>query len=103
MISEFNSRGTWWTAASGSELVHGFGPDRLNYDSDEVIGIKRLGEVVGEPVPNDLTSMFRRVESGDGDDRNAMASLTRSADEVVTAEAGHADIRYYNIPSVLFQ
>ena len=102
MISEFNSRGTWWTAASGSELVHGFGPDRLNYDSDEVIGIKRLGEVVGEPVPNDLTSMFRRVESRYGDYRNAMASFTRSADQIVAAEARHTNIRYYNIPSVLF-
>ena len=91
------------SAANGSELVHGFRPDRLNHDSDEVIGIKRLGEVVGEPVPEDLTSMFRRVESGDGDYRNAMASLTRSADEIVAAEARHANIRYYNIPSVLFQ
>ena len=90
-------RGEW------SELVHGFRADRLNYDSNEVIGIKRLGEVVGEPVPDDLTSMFRSVESCDGDDRNAMASLTRSADEVIAAEARHANIRYYNIPSVLFQ
>jgi len=103
MISEFNSRDTWWIAASGSELVHGFRPDRLNYDSDEVIGIKRLGEVVGEPVPDDLPSMFRRVESRDGDDRNAMAPLTRSADQVVAAEARHANIGYYNIPAVLFQ
>ena len=89
--------------ASVSELVRGFRPDRLNYDSDEVIGIKRLGEVVGEPVPNDLTSMFRRVESGDGDDRNAMASLTRSADQIVAAEARHTNVRYYNIPPVLFE
>ncbi len=88
--------------ASVSELVRGFRPDRLNYDSDEVIGIKRLGEVVGEPVPDDLTSMFRRVESRYGDYRNAVASLTRSADEVVTAEAGHTNVRYYNIPPVLF-
>jgi len=87
----------------GSELIHGFRPDRLNYHSDEVVGIKRLGEVVGEPVPDDLTSMFRSVESCDGDDRNAMASLTRSANEVIAAEARHANIRYYNIPSVLFQ
>ena len=103
MISEFNSRSTWWIAASVSELVHGFHPDRLAYNSDEVVGIKRLGEMVGEPVPENLTSMFRRVESGDGDYRNAMASLTRSADEIVAAEARHANIRYYNIPSVLFQ
>ena len=89
--------------ASVSELVRGFRPDRLNYDSDEVIGIKRLGEVVGEPVPDDLTSMFRRVESRHGDYRNAMASLTRSADEIVAAEARHTNIRDYDIPSVLFQ
>ena len=88
--------------ASVSELVRGFRPDRLNYDSDEVIGIKRLGEVVGEPVPDDLTSMFRRVESRHGDYRNAVASLMRSADQIVAAEARHANIRYYNIPSVLF-
>ena len=86
----------------GSELIHGFRPDRLNYDSDEVIGIKRLGEVVGEPVPDDLTSMLRRVEGRHGDDRNSMASLTRSANEVIAAEARHANIRYYNIPPVLF-
>ena len=102
MISEFNSRGTWWIAASGSELVHGFRPDRLDYDSDEAVGIKRLGEVVGESVPEDLTSMFRRVQSRHGDYRNAMASFTRSADQIVAAEARHTNIRYYNIPAVLF-
>ena len=89
--------------ASVSELVRGFRPDRLNYDSDEVIGIKRLGEVFGEPVPDDLTSMFRRVESRHGDDRNAVASLTRSADQIVAAEARHTKVRYYNIPPVLFE
>ena len=88
--------------ASVSELVRGFRPDRLNYDSDEVIGIKRLGEVVGEPVLEDLTSMFRRVESRHGDYRNAMASLTRPADQIVAAEARHTNVGYYNIPPVLF-
>ena len=85
-----------------SELVHGFSPDRLTHYSDEVVGIKRLGEVAGEPVPQNLASMFRRVESRHGDYRNAVASLMRSADQIVAAEARHANIRYYNIPSVLF-
>ena len=84
--------------ASVSELVRGFRPDRLNYDSDEVIGIKRLGEVVGEPVPDDLTSMFRRVESRHGNHRNAVPSFPRLADQIVAAEARHTDIRDHDVP-----
>ena len=84
------------------DLVHGSRPDRLTDYSEEVVGIKRLGEVVGEPVPEDLASMFRRVESRHGDHRNAMASLTRLSDQVVAAEDRHTKIRYYDIPSVLF-
>ena len=72
--------------------MHGSGPNRLTDYSDEVVGIKRLGEVVGEPVPEDLASMFRRVESRHGDDRNAIASLTRSANQVVAAEDSGVEI-----------
>ena len=76
-------------------------PGRLAHYSDEVVGIKRLGEVVGEPVPEDLASMFRRVESRHCDHRNALASFARSADQIEAAEARHADIRDHDIPSVL--
>ena len=55
-------------------------PGRLAHYSDEVVGIKRLGEMVGEPVPEDLASMFRRVESRHGDHRNTMTSFPCSAE-----------------------
>ena len=49
-----------------------------------------------------LSPMFRRVESRHGNHRNAIASLTRLANQIVAAEDRHTNIRYYDIPSVLF-
>ena len=75
-------------------MQHGLRSNRLAHYSDEVVGIKWLGEMVGEPMQEDLESMFRRVESRHGNHRNEMASVACSADQLVAAEDRHAYMRF---------